>query len=124
MQCPACHSMHTIKNGSIPSGKPKWRCKACGRQFVANPGRSRIPSETIALVDRLLLEKISLAGIARAAGVSPRWLQSYVNKTYAAVSRTVTVHPKKRPIDARMRRTLVVCPVQADTTVDLAGLGS
>ena len=96
MQCPACSSTHTIKNGSIPSGKPKWRCKVCGRQFVVNPGRSRIPSETIELVDRLLLEKLSLAGIARATGVSPRWLQSYVNKKYATVPRTVTVHPKKK----------------------------
>ena len=96
MQCPACQSMQTIKNGSIPSGKPKWRCKACGRQFVAHPGRSRIPAETIALVDRLLLEKLSLAGIARAAGVSPRWLQYYVNKKYAGVPRAVAVHPKKK----------------------------
>lgn len=102
MQCPACQSAHIIKNGSIPSGKPKWQCKTCGRQFVANPQRHRIPPETIELVDRLLLEKLSLAGIARAAGVSPRWLQYYVNKKYADVPRTVAVHPKKSPIDAGM----------------------
>ena len=124
MQCPACQSMQTIKNGSIPSGKPKWQCKTCGRQFVANPGRSRIPSETIALVDRLLLGKLSLAGIARAAGVSPRWLQYSVNKKYAAVPRTVAVYPKKRPIDPRMRRTLVVCQNQTAATMAMVSLGS
>lgn len=96
MQCPACQRMQTIKNGSIPSGKPKWQCTACGRQCVANPGRSRIPPETIVLVDRLLLETVSLAGIAHATGVSPRWLQYYVNKKYATVPRTVAVHPKKK----------------------------
>ena len=96
MQCPTCQRMHTIKNGSISSGKPTWMGTACGRQFVVNPGRSRIPSDTITLVDRLLLEKISLAGIARATGVSPRWLQSYVNKKYATVPKTVAVSPKKK----------------------------
>jgi transposase-like protein len=102
MQCPTCHSLRTIKNGSIPSGKPKWMCKDCRRQFVVNPKRHRIPTETIDLVDRLLLEKLSLAGIARAAGVSARWLQYYVNKKYAAVPHTVAVHPKKSPPDPRM----------------------
>ena len=102
MQCPTCQRMHTIKNGSISSGKPTWMCKDCGRQFVVNPQRHRIPPETIVVVDRLLLEKLSLAGIARAVGVSPRWLQSYVNKIYANVPRTVAVHPKKRAIDLGM----------------------
>jgi len=49
-----------------------------------------------ALVDRLLLEKISLAGIVRAAQVSERWLQYYVNKKYAAVPRKVHVTAKKK----------------------------
>lgn len=35
------------------------------------------------LIDRLLLERISLAGIARAVQVSEQWLQSYVNEKYA-----------------------------------------
>ena len=84
-----------------PFLKRNYNCstKDCGRQFVVNPQRHRIPPETIVVVDRLLLEKLSLAGIARAVGVSPRWLQSYVNKIYANVPRTVAVHPKKRAID-------------------------
>ena len=31
------------------------------------------------LIDKLLLEKIPLVGIARVTGVSERWLQTYVN---------------------------------------------
>ena len=41
------------------------------------------------LIDRLLLEKISLAGIARAAKASERWLQTYVNEKYALVPREI-----------------------------------
>ena len=47
-------------------------------------------------VDRLLLEKISLAGIVRATGVSERWLQYYVNKKLGAVKREVEVKSKKK----------------------------
>jgi hypothetical protein len=48
------------------------------------------------LIDRLLLEKISLAGIVRATGVSERWLQYYVNQKLGAVKRVVQVTSKKK----------------------------
>jgi transposase-like protein len=57
MQCPNCHGVQLVKNGTIHSGKPKWKCKECGRQFVADPQQRRISDETKRLVDRLLLEK-------------------------------------------------------------------
>ena len=31
--CPECGSSQVIKNGHIHSGKPKYACKGCGRQF-------------------------------------------------------------------------------------------
>jgi insertion element IS1 protein InsB len=46
------------------------------------------------LVDLLLLEKIPLAGIVRATGVSESWLQSYVNSYYTTVPAEVNVLPK------------------------------
>jgi len=95
MQCPRCQSTRIVKNGHIHSGKPKWMCKDCRRQFVENPQQRRISAETKTLIDKLLLERISLAGIVRVTGVSQRWLQTYVNRKYAAVERTVKVTPKK-----------------------------
>lgn len=99
MKCPKCESEAIIKNGSIHNGTQKYRCKGCGRQFVANRQPYRISDEKRALVDRLLLERISLAGIARVVGVSKRWVQSYVNAKYAAQSRQVQVSPKKNALD-------------------------
>jgi insertion element IS1 protein InsB len=96
MHCPSCQGTHIIKNGSIHSGKPKWRCKACGRQFVADPTQHRISDATKQLIDKLLLERVSLAGIVRITGVSLRWLQSYVTTKYAAVPRSVTVTEQKK----------------------------
>ena len=60
------------------------------------PQHQPVEEETRELIDRLLLEKISLAGIVRATGVSPRWLQYYVNKKLGAVKRQVEVKSKKR----------------------------
>ncbi len=78
-KCPRCGSTEYVKNGSIHNGKQKYMCKACGRQFVDNPQNQRISDATKALIDKLLLEKLPLAGIARVTGVSERWLQYYVN---------------------------------------------
>ena len=70
-------------------------CKNCGRQFVENPQQIVIVEEKRELIDRLLLEKIPLAGIARAVQVSERWLQNYVNEKYKNVPQKVDVKEKK-----------------------------
>jgi len=76
--------------------EPKFACKDCGRQFIENPEFKPISVQTKALVDKLLLERVSLAGIVRVTGVSARWLQSYVNGKYAAVARQVDVPAQKK----------------------------
>lgn len=83
------------KNGRIHNGKQNHKCKTCGRQFVEDPQQKQIDSSTKCLIDKLLLEKIPLAGIARICDVFESWLQEYVNGKYAAVPRTVNVSSKK-----------------------------
>ena len=95
MFCPICKSERIVKNGSIHNGKQKFMCRECGRQFVGEPENRIISQKTKELIDRLLPEKISLAGIARVAGVSERWLQDYVNKKYEEVPRKVAVRKKR-----------------------------
>lgn len=46
------------------------------------------------MIDRLLLEKIPLAGIARVMQVSETWLQGYVNALYDRAPQRVEVTPK------------------------------
>ncbi len=64
--------------------------------YVEDPQNKVISDETKALIDKLLLEKIPLAGIARVVDVSEPWLQGYVNEKYASVPRPVKVRAKKR----------------------------
>lgn len=97
MHCPYCFSFDIVKNGSNGVGTQKYKCKSCKRQFVENPKNKRVSGDTKRLVDRLLLERIPLAGVARVAGVSEPWLQGYANDLYAGVPRAVTVAPKGDP---------------------------
>jgi transposase-like protein len=48
------------KNGHTHTGKQNFKCRDCGRQFVTNPSHQPISQLTRELIDRLLLEKISL----------------------------------------------------------------
>jgi insertion element IS1 protein InsB len=96
MKCPSCGSTEIVKNGSQANGKPKNKCKKCGRQFVENPKKGRISEETKELIDKLLLEKLPLSAIARVTGVSEQWLQSYVNKKYDNIAKKVEVSKKSK----------------------------
>jgi transposase-like protein len=95
LRCVACSSKQVTKNGHIHNGKQRYRCKSCGRQYVYGATNKRISTETRQQVDKLLLEKLSLAGIARVLDVSETWLQGYVNQKYANVEQRVQVEEKK-----------------------------
>ncbi len=80
--CPRCHAAHVVRNGQTKAGSPNSLCRGCNRRFVARPKRAPITEERRELVRRLLLERLSLRAVARAAGVSRTWLQGFVNDLY------------------------------------------
>lgn len=94
--CPGCQSTHIVKNGKIHNGKQNFKCRDCGRQFVENPQQKLINRHTKDLINKLLYEKMPLAGIARVTGVSAPWLQKYVNTLYEGVVQQVEVRSKKK----------------------------
>ncbi len=95
MECPECNSKNFTKNGSIHNGKQKYNCKDCGRQFVENPQNKVIPQETWDIADKLLLEKIPIAGISRVTGISEPWLQRYINRKYEKIPKKIDIVKKK-----------------------------
>ena len=96
LTCPTCGSHDISKNGLTRRGKQNHKCRDCNRQFVEDPQWKPKDKDTQSLVDLLLLEKIPLAGIARATGVSSSWLQDYVNACYEAMPQEVEVLPKAK----------------------------
>ena len=53
----------------LHTGKKNHRGKVCGRAFVRIPENHLITEEQRTLIERLLLERISLRGICRAVDV-------------------------------------------------------
>src|SRR5688572_10023869 len=108
-----------VKNGSIHTGKQKYLCKGCGRPFVEKWQLHPISDEIKGLIDKLLLEKLPLAGIVRVTGVSETWWQSYVNQLYEQVPRQAQLHSKKRAVNPAMWQDGVVCRPESQQTVGL-----
>ena len=98
LHCPSCQTTKIVKNGRIHNGKQNHKCRACGRQFVEDSQQKIISQETKSLIDKLLLEKIPLAGIAHVCDVSEPCLQDYVNRKYESIPREVNIKSKKRAI--------------------------
>jgi insertion element IS1 protein InsB len=82
--CPQCGSPWFKRNGHIHTGKQNHRCKRCGRAFVLNPENTVITEEQRRLIERLLVERISLRGICRAMGVGLRWLLHFMGECIRA----------------------------------------
>jgi IS1 family transposase len=96
MKCLKCLSDKIVKYGKTHYGKQRYKCKDCNRQFVENPRHQPISDDQRNLIDKLLLERISLEGIVRVTGVSKRWLQYYINQKYYQVEKKAIISEKKK----------------------------
>ena len=91
--CPACGSTRFKKNGHTHNGKQQHQCKTCTRQFVQCSEQYRSSDETRALIERLLVERISLRGICRAVGVGLKWLLGFLVQCIEALPDHLHVAP-------------------------------
>ena len=96
--CPSCASQEISRNGRTRHGKQNYKCRDGSRQFVLNPVWQAITPEQYALMEQMLLERISLAGVARVLQISEDTVQRYVNAQAEVVPQQVEVSakPKKR----------------------------
>lgn len=93
MHCPNCESERIKKNGHTHYGKQNHCCKECGRQFVEN-GQDWFVSETDKqLINKLLLERISLSGICRVCQISEAWLLKYLKELYSNLPEDLNASP-------------------------------
>jgi len=83
--CPRCKSHKHKKNGHIHNGKQNHRCKDCGRQFVEDFEQHLVSDDDRSLIERLLLERLSLRGICRAVGVGLKWLLGFIVTRFEAL---------------------------------------
>jgi hypothetical protein len=102
--CPRCKSAKYKKNGHIHNGKQNHQCKVCGRQFVDGCEQYLVSDETRDLVERLLLERLSLRGICRAVKVGLKWLLGFIVNCFAALPDHLNVQPISCNQDVMIQR--------------------
>lgn len=86
-RCPYCLSTKVVRKGwNKKHTKRRYKCKTCLKRYVEDGKDYFIDQEKINLINRLLLERLSLRGISRATPVSLCWLMSYIKKLYSNVS--------------------------------------
>lgn len=80
IRCPECGSNWVVSNGSS-RGKKKMLCKECGRQFLINSTRKKLPEEKKKLALILYSKGTKLSVIAEALGVKLNtvymWIKRY-----------------------------------------------
>jgi insertion element IS1 protein InsB len=102
--CPECGSTRYKKNGHIHNGKQNYQCKACGRQCVQCSTQYLIGAEQRALIERLLLERISLRGMCRAVGVGLTWVLGFLVECFQALPAHVHIPPIADTQDVTIHR--------------------
>jgi insertion element IS1 protein InsB len=102
--CPRCESSKYKKNGHIHNGKQNHQCQDCGRQFVQCFEQYLISDDTRALIERLLVERISLRGICRAVGVGLKWLIGFLVHCFEALPDHLNVQPITSNQDVMVQR--------------------
>jgi insertion element IS1 protein InsB len=91
--CPRCKSPKYKKNGHIYNGKQNHHCHDCGRQFVQCCEQYLIAEDKRTLIERLLVERISLRGICRAVGVKLKWLLGFLVQCVEALPDHLHLQP-------------------------------
>jgi insertion element IS1 protein InsB len=102
--CPRCQSPKYKKNGHIHNGKQNHQCHDCGRQFVECFEQHLISDNIRALIERLLVERISLRGICRAVEVNLKWLLGFIVTCFEALPDHLNVQPVSCGHDVMIQR--------------------
>jgi insertion element IS1 protein InsB len=102
--CPRCQSPKFKKNGHIHNGKQNHHGHDCGRQFVDGFEQYLIAEAKRTLIERLLLERLSLRGICRAVGVTLKWLLDFLVQCFGALPDHRHVQSVSCPRDVLIQR--------------------
>ncbi len=89
LHCPACSLSHIKRNGHTHYEVQNYQCLDCGRQFVEP--HDTISPEQKDLIEKLLLERLSLRGICRVLGIGLTCLLRFMEALYAASAEDLNV---------------------------------
>ncbi|BAS58275.1 IS1 family transposase [Leptolyngbya boryana CZ1] len=82
MKCPSCGSTQINKNGHC-RGKQNYRCKSCGRQFVAARSTKGYSDDAKQICLKMYRDGIGFRAIERTTGVSHNTIINWVKQMNA-----------------------------------------
>jgi insertion element IS1 protein InsB len=91
--CPRCQSPKHKKNGHLHNGKQNHHGHDCGRQFVDYFEPPLVSADTRALIERLLVQRLSLRGSCRAMGGTLKGLWGFLVECFEALPDHLHVQP-------------------------------
>src|SRR5688572_18499630 len=91
--CPRGKSLKYKTNGHMHNGTQHHHCHNGGRQFVNGFEQDFIAHDTCVLIERLLVERMSLRGMCRAVGVGLKWLLGFQGDCVEAWPNHLHVQP-------------------------------
>jgi len=91
----------------VRNSKQNHHCHDCGRQFVQCCEQYLISEEKRGLIERLLIERISLRGICRAVGVTLKWLLGFLVQCLETLLEHLHVQPVSCQHDVLSQRLAV-----------------
>ena len=115
--CHHCLSTNVVQKGLILKSctkQQRYKCKDCKRTFVKDGQNWFVPDEKKVLIDKALLERVSLRGIGRIFDVSLSWLLIYIKQKYGETPDDLgfDFHLEKRLFKGHVYIKLIDC--QAD----------
>ena len=100
LKCPKCGSERIVKNGFIHNGNQNHKCRNCKAPICDKPPQCPVTEENKKLIDRLLLERLSIAAICRVSGISETWMSPLrVAENTAPYLSKLQLARKKRTVD-------------------------
>ena len=100
--CPRCGCLHTKKNGTTAQGKQRYRCKACGRQFLFALDysyRAYVPLLRELIVP-MTLNGSGIRDTARVLQISPNTVLEVLRESAAQIREpTLPMHVRDLEID-------------------------
>ena len=102
-RCPYCLGTNLRPKGWKTKAKGKrqrrFKCQDCKKHILLGGRKWYVSDEQLELLQKLLLERISLRGICRVIGISLSWLLFYLKKLYASQSDDLNYRlPKKHQV--------------------------
>lgn len=92
IDCPSCGSSAYQSNGHSKQGKPRRRCKNCGKYWTLGLERKKVAPEMWEMIWRMIeQEGVGIRATARITGVSLSYIQLRKKQRLEAVGETLLV---------------------------------